>query len=159
MFKIKSILLSNNQRLINICLINRKFSSRICSNYYEFNENSFNHKKIIDTNSRNNFQIISKRFVSNNIPSKQKSISKNESQLKLAQMQTKSQINSFPLLKEENFDLNQFSIQFKDLLELIEICNENNLNNTIYYPSVSTVLNGRYFDIFFETFCFLDLII
>ncbi len=99
MFKIKSILLSNNQRLINICLINRKFSSRICSNYYEFNENSFNHKKIIDTNSRNNFQIIIKRFFSNNIPSKQKSILKNESQLKLAQMQTKSQINSFPLLK------------------------------------------------------------
>ncbi len=69
MFKIKSILLSNNQRLSNICLINRKFGSRIGSNYYEFNENSFNYKKI-DTNSRNGFQIIIKRFVSNNIPSK-----------------------------------------------------------------------------------------
>jgi hypothetical protein len=147
MFKIKSILLSNNQRLSN-CLINREFGSRIGSNYYEFNENSFNYKKIIDTNLRNDYQIIIKRFVSNNIPSKQKSILKNESQLKLAQIQTKSQINSFPLLKEENFDLNQFSIQFKDLLKLIEICNENNLNNTIYYPSVSTILNGRYFYMF-----------
>lgn len=75
-------------------------------------------------------------------PSKPKALLKSESQLKLAQVMSKCPIELFPLFRDKDFKENCFSEELSQLSTALKECQQNQLNNVLYYPSVSSILNS-----------------
>ena len=83
-----------------------------------------------------------RRDITNESTISSKALLKSESQLKLAQVMSKCQIESFPLFKDKDFDENRLGQQFGQLLNVLKDSQQNQWNNVLYYPSVSTILGS-----------------
>ncbi|CAG2104810.1 unnamed protein product [Medioppia subpectinata] len=112
------------------------------TNIFRFNSIFVNQLIRNVTQTKPSVVALSARSVSTTeTTTKTKSALKSESQLKLAQILSNCRIDSFPLFRDKDMDSKQLETDFKHLFESMKRCEENQLNQLVYYPSVTAILS------------------